>query len=147
MILTNLLASGVAGKRDWSQALDRLEAEARIMPDRKRAFELVRAMNLNAAGDPRSEATGEKLSERPRVMLFRSLLNKPECDYLRDAIGQDYEPSMVYDKDRRLVRDEIRTSDGATVHWLVEDPAVVAINRRIAAATASEYEQDRKSVV
>lgn len=141
VILTNLLASGVAGKRDWRPALDRLEAEARILPDRKRAFDLVKAMNLNADGDPRLEAFGDKLAERPGVTLFRNLLSKAECDYLRDAIGQNYEPSMVYDKDRRLVRDEIRTSDGATVHWLVEDPAVVAINRRIAAATASEYEQ------
>ena len=51
-----------------------------------------------------------------------------------------FDPSMVYDPSRRPVRDEIRTSDGSTIHWLIEDPAVVALNRRIAAISQSRYE-------
>jgi prolyl 4-hydroxylase len=47
---------------------------------------------------------------------------------------------MVYDSSRRLVRDQIRTSDGATIHWLIEDPAIVALNRRIAAVSGCPYE-------
>jgi prolyl 4-hydroxylase len=71
---------------------------------------------------------------------FEKLLTPAECRYLMEATGDQFEPSMVYDSDRQLVRDEIRTSDGSTIHWLIEDPAVVALNRRIAAASGSSYE-------
>jgi len=47
---------------------------------------------------------------------------------------------MVYNESRELVRDTIRTSDGATIHWLIEDPAIVALNRRIAVASGTAYE-------
>jgi prolyl 4-hydroxylase len=48
---------------------------------------------------------------------------------------------MVYNKARELVRDTIRTSDGAAIHWLIEDPVVHALNRRIAGLTKTNYEQ------
>jgi prolyl 4-hydroxylase len=73
-------------------------------------------------------------------LQFEKLFNAAECAYLMHATGNAYEPSMVYDSNRRLVRDQIRTSDGATIHWLIEDPAVVALNRRVAAISHSEYE-------
>ena len=47
---------------------------------------------------------------------------------------------MVYDPAGQLVRDTIRTSDGATFHWDIEDPAIHAINRRLAAASRTEYD-------
>ena len=40
MIVTNLMASGVAGKRDWQGAMTRLRQEAAIHPARRRALEL-----------------------------------------------------------------------------------------------------------
>lgn len=139
--LTNLLASGVAGDRDWPQAVQRLEAEARAIPQRRRALELVKAMRLDAQGDPVHLPAPERLSQQPDVVLFKQLVSAEECAYLRDAVGQRYEPSLVYDDQRNMVRDPLRTSDGAAIHWLIEDPAVVAINRRIARATDSEYAQ------
>jgi prolyl 4-hydroxylase len=48
---------------------------------------------------------------------------------------------MVFNRERQLVRDTIRTSDGAAFHWLIEDPVVHAINRRVAAASGTTYEQ------
>jgi prolyl 4-hydroxylase len=74
-------------------------------------------------------------------VLFEGLLTRAECRYLIDGTRERFEPSMVYDASQRLVRDPIRTSDGATIHWLIEDPAIVALNRRIAAATGTAYEQ------
>ena len=44
LIITNLLASGVAGKQDWSLALDRLRVEARQIPARRKALNLIEAM-------------------------------------------------------------------------------------------------------
>jgi prolyl 4-hydroxylase len=35
----------------------------------------------------------------------------------------------------------MRTSDGSTIHWLIEDPAVHALNRRLAAASGSDAAQ------
>jgi prolyl 4-hydroxylase len=140
MIVTNLLASGVAGKQDWKGALDRLRAESKAVPARRKVLELVEAMDLDADGHPRAVPDGEKLSDDPKIFYFKALFTEAECRHLMEATGNKFDPSMVYDKSRQLVRDEIRTSDGSTVHWLIEDPAIVALNRRIAAISGSEYE-------
>ena len=140
LVVTNLLASGVAGRRDWGEAMSRLRAEVRIHPARSQALKLIEAMELDADGSPVTVAEGKQLSADPRVSHFTGLFTAAECDYLRQATGNAFEPSMVYDSNRRLVRDTIRTSDGATIHWLIEDPAIVALNRRIAAVSGSAYE-------
>jgi prolyl 4-hydroxylase len=137
---TNLLASGIAGPRDWQQALRRLKSEASRDPVRRRILDLIKAMDLDEAGDPRSIPDPEKLAETPYVRLFRKLFTEAECRHLIAVADPGYQPSMVYNDDQQLVLDPIRTSDGSTIHWLIEDPAVHAINRRIAAATGTAYE-------
>lgn len=139
-LATNLLASGIAGKRDWPAALQRLAAEAQRLPARRRAAELVRAMRLDGNGDPLDTPAPERLADRPDVRLFRSLLTPAECDYILEVAANLYEASFVYNERRERVRDPIRTSDGAAIHWLIEDPAVHAINRRMAAISGSQYE-------
>jgi prolyl 4-hydroxylase len=140
VIMTNLLASGVAGRRDWRLAIERLAVEARAIPARRRAAELISAMKLDAEGDPTLTPEPRNLSDRPYAVLFERLLSPAECAYLIEAANELFEPSMVYDDSHQLVRDTIRTSDGATINWLMEDPAVAALNRRIAAATVTPYE-------
>jgi prolyl 4-hydroxylase len=73
--------------------------------------------------------------------MFEAVVSSAECAYLIGVAEPLFRPSMVYDKLGRGVRDTIRTSDGAALHWGMEDPAIHAINRRIAAITATEYEQ------
>ncbi len=140
LILTNLLASGVAGNRNWRQSLERLGTEARQMPARRKALSLIEAMDIDSDGNPNTVPEGKRLSDDPEVVHFAQLLNPAECRYLMEATGDQFEPSMVYDSNRQLVRDEIRTSDGSAIHWLIEDPAVVALNRRIAAVSGSHYD-------
>ncbi len=140
LTVTNLLASGVAGKLDWNQALGRLQTEAQQLPARRKALDLIATMDLTNAGNPKTVVEGNRLSDNPEVIHFAGLLAPAECEYLMEATGNRFEPSMVYDSNRQLVRDEIRTSDGSTIHWLIEDPAVVALNRRIAAVSGSSYE-------
>ena len=140
LVVTNLLASGVAGKQDWKQALERLRVEARQVPARRKALNLIEAMELDSEGNPKAVPEGKQLSDDPLVFHFAGLLTREECRYLMEATGDRFEPSMVYDSNRQLVRDQIRTSDGSTIHWLIEDPAVVALNRRIAAVSGSSYE-------
>jgi len=140
LIITNLLASGVAGKCDWREAMSRLRKEAPKHPARRKALDLLTAMKLDADGNPTSVPAGKQLSGDPLVMHFTGVFTAAECHYLMHATGDAFEPSMVYDSSRRLVRDQIRTSDGSTIHWLIEDPAIVALNRRIAAISQSAYE-------
>jgi prolyl 4-hydroxylase len=141
LLVTNLIANGVAGKRDWSMAVERLEAEGRKLSDRQRALDLVRSMDLDAAGDPKRISEPQVIADRPHARIFERLFTLEECDYLIRAAEGRFEPSMVYNRSRELVRDTIRTSDGAAFHWLIEDPAIHAINRRVAAATSTAYDQ------
>lgn len=138
---TNLLASGIAGPRDWPQALPRLRQEARNDPRRRQVLAIVEKMKLTPEGDPLSPPSGARLSDSPEVTHLPHLFSAAECDFLRQTAEPLYTPSSVNDAQGRLVRDPIRTSDGATIHWLIEDPAVHALNRRLAAASGTAFEQ------
>ena len=137
---TNLLASGIAGGRDWPRALKRLRGEARGEARRRLVFAHLGKMQLTPEGDPATMPQGRRLSDAPNVILYERLFSAVECDYLMRIAEPDYAPSTVYDSNRRLVRDPIRTSDGSTIHWLIEDPVVHALNRRMAAASGSPAE-------
>ena len=137
---TNLLASGIAGERDWSGALKRLAAEAQSDLLRRRMLDVVQAMKLTPAGDPIELPAAERLSDKPDVRLFRGAFSAAECEFLIMLAEPTYERSLVI-MDGRDVPDPIRTSDGSTFHWLIEDPATHAINRRIAALSGTAVEQ------
>lgn len=138
---TNLLASGIAGPRDWPQALSRLRIEARAQAGRRNALAIVERMAIDEAGDPLSVPAGETLSTSPEVTLFPRLFTAAECDFLRGVAEPGYAPSIVNDSQGRQVRDPIRTSDGAAVSWLMEDPATHALTRRLAAISGTGAEQ------
>lgn len=138
---TNLLANGVAGERNWPLALRRLAKEARTDPHRREARRLLERMNLDEEGDPVSTPERQPLSESPVVAVVPRLFSSAECDYLVKLAEPGYQPATVYDAQRRLVQDPIRTSDASTIHWQIEDPAVHALNRRLAAVTGTTAEQ------
>ncbi|HEX8526110.1 2OG-Fe(II) oxygenase [Allosphingosinicella sp.] len=140
-IATNLLASGIAGPRDWPAALERLRKEGRTDARRRQALSLLDKMKLTKNGDPKSLPAGERVSESPEVTVYRGLFSAAECDYLRQMAEPGYQPSFVYDSAGRPLRDTIRTSDGSTIHWQIEDPAVHALNRRLAATSGTGYDQ------
>lgn len=136
---TNLFASGIAGPRHWRGALLRLAEEARGDSLRARMLSLIRNMDLDGQGNPRTPPRGQVLSDSPHVMLFPGLFSPAECDYLIDTAEPTYAPSLVGGADTRD-EDPIRTSDGSTLHWLIEDPAIHALNRRLAAASGTPYD-------
>lgn len=140
-IYTNLLAAGVAGPRDWPGALDRLAEEERSDPVRERALALLRAMDLDAAGEPRVASTGRALSAQLHVVLHEGLLSGAECAHIAALAEPHFQRSTVLDAEGRAVAHPIRSSDTAQLHWLLEDPALHAINRRIAAASGTTYDQ------
>ncbi len=138
---TNLLASGIAGPRDWPLALKRLERESHKSLTRKQVGDIIKMMKLDDNGDAVALPEGQRLSETPEVLHYPRLFSRAECDFLRRVAEPLYEPSSVYDSSGTLVRDLLRTSHGATLHWLIEDPAVHALNRRLAKISGTAPEQ------
>ena len=132
-----LLASGATGGRDWSAALDRLEALRSVGDElAARQLQLLGVMELDELGDSRRVASGEPLSERPKILLFRNFFSKQECQYLIDLAGPAYRSATVGHVAggmRRQVVEQIRTCDAAAFPWIAEDPVIHALNRRIAA--------------
>ncbi len=138
-IVTNLMANGVVGQRDWPGAIERLAREAAEFDDRARAFELIEAMDLDAAGDPRQPPESERLRSSPDLRSFPRLFSQAECRHLRALAEPRLGPSLVTGPNLEQVPDPIRTSECAQIHTLIEDPAVTALNRRLAMASESEY--------
>jgi prolyl 4-hydroxylase len=141
-LYTNLLASGIAGPAAWPDALKRLRGEARRNPSRKRMLSLIDKMKLTARGAPVSVPAARRLSDSPDVVLVPRLFSTAECDHLVQAVQADFRPSFVVSlQTGQEERDPVRTSDGAVVHWLIEDPAIHALHLRLAAASGTSAEQ------
>jgi prolyl 4-hydroxylase len=82
------------------------------------------------------------LSETPQVVLLRHLFTPGECRYLIDAATPMLEPSVVVDSTTGRQRpDPVRVSDGVGFTLPLENPAVHALNRRIAAASGTGVAQ------
>ena len=77
--VTNLLASGIAGPRNWALAIERLRGEARRDPSRTAAFELVERMKLDGSGDPVVLRAGEQVSKSPNIVRHQALFTSAEC--------------------------------------------------------------------
>jgi prolyl 4-hydroxylase len=135
------VARRIAGRRDWQLAIERLATESRKVPIRLSALQLIQEMELDANGDPLFVPEPVRLSIEPDARIFKGLLTEAECSYVMSAAEPLLEPSMVYNDSGEQVRDTIRTSDGAGFYWLIEDPAIHALNRRIAKATGTDYGQ------
>lgn len=138
----NFLASGTGGPADWPGALALLGRLAQSDAAAGAALALIQRMELAPDGSPPSIPEGETISESPRVLRFPRLFTEAECDYLIALATPMMQPSVVVDEATgRLIPHPIRTSDGAAFPWVAADPAVTALNRRIAAASATGLDQ------
>jgi prolyl 4-hydroxylase len=132
VIHCNLVASTV----DWDEGLALLRALARTSARCRGELAIVEAM---APGPP---PPGEVVSEAPHLTLCRGLFTKAECRYLIEAATPMLEPAMVVDAATgRQRRDPVRISDAIGFTLPLENPAVHALNRRIAAASGTEVAQ------
>lgn len=142
VIHANLLASGTGGPRRWREALGILEELAERDLRCRRELALIGAMRIDRDGDPLSVPDGEVVSEPPEITRFPGLFSREECAYLIAAAEPMLEPSVVVDPaSGRQVRDPVRSSDGTGFTWPLENPAVHALNRRIAAASGTAADQ------
>lgn len=112
-----------------------------VDPRRTAQLALLGKMALDPAGDPVKPRTAETLSDSPWVRRFPGLLTAAECAYLVELAQRSFAPATVRSAAGGVKRDPIRDSDEATVHWMIEDPVVHALNRRIAAVSATDAVQ------
>jgi len=142
VIYANLLAAGVGGPRRWSDALRLLAALAEVNRRSRRELDRIEAMALTGEGDPPASPEGERLCEAPAITRFERLFSAGECAWLAAAAGPMLEPAVVIDPATgRQVRDPVRVCDSAGFTWPLENPAVHALNRRLAAASRTSVEQ------
>ena len=142
VIYANLLAAGVGGGRDWPGALRLLAALAEVNPRSRRELETVEAMALDGNGDPLATPEGETVCESPAIARFAGLFSPDECAYLAAAAAPMLEPAVVVDPASGRQRpDPVRVCDSAGFPWPLENPAIHALNRRLAVASGSTPEQ------
>jgi prolyl 4-hydroxylase len=142
VIYANLLAAGVGGPRRWAEALRLLAALAEISPRSRRELERIEGMALDRDGGPLVVPDGETLCETPFIARFERLFSPEECAWLAAAAAPMLVPAVVVDPGSgRQVRDPVRVCDSVGFTWPLENPAVHALNRRLAAASGTAAEQ------
>jgi prolyl 4-hydroxylase len=116
------LANGTGGPADWTAA--------------RAALAKIAASQADAADQL------QPVSRSPQVYSAAAFLTDEECDYLVRAAEPRLQPSVVIERATgRSLPHPDRRSDGAFFGVGHEDLVVNAINRRIAAATATTTEQ------
>lgn len=143
-----LLASGAGGApRDWPGTLDKLAGRARD-PLSQRQARLLEAMDLTDAGDPQHIPPVSPLRSSSQIATVSGFLTLDECRHLIDLAEPRLLPSQVVDPGTgRLIHDPVRTARAAAFPLVLEDPVLHAINRRIAAATRTAWEQGEPAQV
>jgi prolyl 4-hydroxylase len=104
-------------------------------------LEIVRGMDFDSEGNPARLPQGERLAERPEITAYRGAFTQAECDFLRFVAEPTYERTETVLNQGETIRAFMRTADGSTLHWIIEDPASHAINRRLAALTGTDVSQ------
>lgn len=141
-VLAGLIASGSGGPADWRAATTLLAQWADRDPLAARQADLIAAMDLDGVGNPATAAEPELLSPMPYVARLPGLLTPAECQFLIDVSLPRFKPAEIFHEAQNRFRlDPVRQSDTAGFPLISEWPLVHAINRRIAAASATDVAQ------
>jgi prolyl 4-hydroxylase len=139
VIARAFIAAGVGGPSDWALALRKLDAAASDDPNAAAQSGLIQAMDLGPDGTPRSEFRAQTLSVDPEVRLFPGIFSSVECDYLVATAAPLLRPSTVVDPyTGRDIPHPVRTSSAVGFPFIAENPAIHALNRRLAAASGTD---------
>ena len=139
-----LLANGAGGNgRHWGEALAMLNRRAAKVPLARKQSLLIAAMALDAEGNPLWRPPERVIVHAaPRIERLPKFLTADECRYLAELALPRLAPSVVFDPATGQQRqDPVRTADSTGFPFVVEDPVLHAINRRIAKATGTTCEQ------
>ncbi|MFM5950793.1 MAG: hypothetical protein ACKOPM_16450 [Novosphingobium sp.] len=138
-----MLANGAGGSgRRWNDALDRLRQAARRDPLARRQRDLLAAMDIDAHGNPNAQPRSNELGSVPAISHFPGFLTAEECRYLTSIALPRLQQAVVIDpRTGQAMLDPVRVAQFTSFPFVHEDPVIHAINRRIAAATRTHYEQ------
>lgn len=132
VIHCNLTASSV----NWGEGIRLLRGLAPYSPRCARELAVIEAMDLSPP------SPGQVVSEAPHLTRFHGLFTPAECAYLAEAAAPMLARSSVVDPATGEQRpDPGRISDDAGFTLPLENPAVHALNRRIAAASGTAVAQ------
>jgi len=133
------IAGGVGGPADWPRAMALLQEAANSDPVAAAQSRLIAAMELGPTGEPLADFEPEVLSQAPDVRAFRGLFSAAECTYLIETAKPLLQPSVVVDpRTGQQVPNPVRTSTAAGFPYTDENPAIHALNRRLAAASETD---------
>lgn len=128
------LANGTGATPDWRAAADLLRQRASSDTNAATQLQVIAAMRLTGDGDPIEPISGQQLSKSPHVELFPKALSAAECRFLAEAAEPLMQPAVTVDpRSGQQLRNPVRTSDAAGFPLALENPAIHALNRRIAA--------------
>jgi prolyl 4-hydroxylase len=141
-VYAGFLATGTGGPRDWAGALKRLDGDSDKDPLAARQRELIATMAIDVDGAPLHVPAREPVSDAPRITWIRALFTPDECAFLAELASPRFRPAVIFHEgQQRFVRDPVRESDAAGFPVVSEWPFVHALNRRIATATGTAFEQ------
>ena len=136
-----LLGNAATGDaRDWNAALSLLRQRARRDPLARRQVALLDAMDLTDQGDPANPADMVAHSEDPPIWRIASFLTHAEARYVIERANPLMEPSLVvHPTTGQMVQDPVRRAHSMSFPFVLEDPVIHAINRRIMGALAVPF--------
>ena len=133
-IFNAFLAQGTGAPAEWEAAVKMLRVRSAADQDAADQFALINAMGLLTGGTPAAIPAGRVLSQSPYVEVFERAFSARECEFLIRAADPLMQPAVIVDPQTgRQTRNNVRTSDAAGFPLVLENPAIHAINRRIAA--------------
>lgn len=139
-----MLANGAGGSgRRWGEALAMLARRTAHDPLARRQAALIADMALDEAGNPLGPPPQrEVVHDAPRIERLPAFLTMDECRYVAETALPRLAPSVVFDPATGQQRqDPVRTARSTGFPFVIEDPVLHAIGRRIAHATGTRTQQ------
>lgn len=137
-----LTANGSGAAPDWRAAIALLERAAMADPLAGQHLQILRSMAIRADGTPSRLPPPKALGTSPAIRLFRNFCTETEAVHIGSAVAATLTPATVFDPaSNRMVAHPIRSSDNAPIGPTQETLVIQAINRRIAAATRTDFMQ------
>lgn len=141
-VLGGMRAAGEGGAADWPGAVALLQAWRDRDPQAAAELALIAAMRLDMDGAPLAWPAAQVLTTDPYAACLRGFLSADECAFVRQVAEGRYRPARIFHEGRGAwVADPLRDSAQAGFPLIARGPALVAIERRIAAVTGTTLRQ------
>jgi prolyl 4-hydroxylase len=137
-----LTANGSGAPVDWARARALLDAAAETNPLAAEQRTLLGKMALTDDGTPSDLPPARTIGTHPDVQHIAQLFTQAECLHIAQCAVDMLQPAVVADpRTGRNVPNPVRTSHGAVIGPTRETLVVQALNRRLAAATGTDWRQ------